>query len=654
MKAFRAVLWKEWMSLRPFAWLLVALFFIGIILVQATEYFDEYPFWGKVMSDPATVSGVTFVLALVVALGLMVRESDEGTLLYLDGLPVRRIMVYVCKWLVAIALITAINLLWFAEGLVYDWFSRNSLSPPTPWRSYGIFIALELYLSIYFVTILVCFSFLRRWALLALGAAFWIVFWLTSLQVPYAELLNPFLLIQTPAEIEAHWEWPVLQLSIMTFVLVMAWGLGYVLFSLRLGWARSLQRIMRETWWGKLAGGCSIMLIVVVWLGFLIAASWDEGMEEVEEIALKEQKEWELIEAGNNILTDESDHFRFIYRGKIERRMNRVIAKSDPVFEEVANFLQVPESMREDLITVDLSSPLASHNAGQAYWKKIRMALPAKPGKGKRREAEALAILGHEVAHVFIDQLTKGRLEESFNSARWFHEGLASYIEFRFFREEGAYDEYRRWVGLASIWGEVHFSEMVNNAEMARHRDFNLAYPAGHLWVRSLVRVYGDEAPAKLLAAIGREGGPEKIDGMALWRDGCLACDFDLERIRSDFRKQLAGLRDEYRQELGDVPEISEGTAERRSGKIVLIPVLPEDWEASLPEGSELICRLRPRQDAGPTQWRHSTLGKDETFSVPALNFLSREIGFQVGLRFKGSMPIFGEWVNVPVDATSE
>ena len=193
--------------------------------------------------------------------------------------------------------------------------------------------------------------------------------------------------------------------------------------------------------------------------------------------------------------------------------------------------------MREDLITVDLSSPLASHNAGQAYWKKIRMALPAKTGKGKQREAETFAILGHEVAHVFIDQLTKGRLEASFNSARWFHEGLASYIEFRFFREEGADENYRRWVGIASGWGEVHFSEMVNNAEFSQRRDLNLAYPAGYLWADSLVRVYGDDAPAKLLAAIGRDGGPEKLDGMALWRDGCLASDFDLERIRSDFRK---------------------------------------------------------------------------------------------------------------------
>ncbi|MEM6915452.1 MAG: ABC transporter permease [Verrucomicrobiota bacterium] len=567
MRAFRAVLWKEWLSLRPFAWLLIALFFVGLILIQATQYFDAYAFWQNVLSDPVTISSVTFVLALVVALGLMVRESDEGTLLYLDGLPVRRVTIYTAKWLVAVGLISGINLLWFFEGMIYDSLSRSSASPPVPWRSYLVFLSLELFLGVFFVTVLVCFSFLRRWALLALGAVFWIVFWLNSLQVPFAELLNPFLLIQAPSDMEAVWEWPTLQFSVLSGMLVISWFAGLLLFSLRLGWARSIQRIMRETWWGKLAGGCSILLIVVVWFAFMVVATWDEGMEEVEELARAEQEERELIESGNNILTDETEHFRFIYRGKQEKRMKRVLAKSDPVYEKVADFLEVPAEKREGRITVDLSSPLASHNAGQAYWKKIRMGLPKKVGKGKQREAETLAILGHEVAHVFIDQVTEGRLEESFNSARWFHEGLASYVEFRLFRPEGADRNYRNWVGLASGWGEVHFPEMVNAAGMMQERDANLVYPAGYLWIDSLVNVYGEEAPAKLIAAIGREDGPAKLEGMALWRDGCLACDFDLERIRSDFRGQLNQLRGEVEELFGELPEIDEGGSDNRPGR---------------------------------------------------------------------------------------
>lgn len=655
MRAFRSVLWKEWMSLRPFAWLLIALFVAGLILVQATEYFDEYPFWGNVISDPFSVAVVTFILSMVVALGLMVRESDEGTLLYLDGLPVRRLTVYFSKWLIAVFLILCLNFLWVIEGLIYDWFSRTSASPPTPWRSIGVFVVLESFLSIFFVTLLVGFSFLRRGALLALGAVFWFVYWLKSMQVPYAELLDPFLLIQTPAEMDSHWEWPVLQLIVMGVILFLVWWIGYGLFSIRLGWSSNFSRLMRDTWWGKLTGGCSIILIVAIWLGLLTVTSWDEGIEEAQEAIADYEAEKELVREGNNVLTEESGNFRFIYRGKAAKRMKRVVAGADPVFETVADFLRVPEEIREDLITVDLSSPLASHNAGQAYWKKIRMALPDKPGKGKKREAETFAILGHEVAHVFNDQLTKGRLEESFSSARWFHEGLASYIEFKFFRAAGAENEYLRWVGLASLWGEVHFSEMVENNVFSSLRDPFLAYPAGYLWVDSLVRVYGEEAPANLLAAIGREDGPRKLQGMALWRDACLACDYDLERVRSDFRAQLKNLREKYEKRLGALPEVTEGTAAREEGKIVITPDFPEDWKKDIPEGFSLICRMRPRLDAAPMQWRYSKLSEGDTFSVPALTFLAKEMGFQVGWRANSkTQPIFGEWVNVTVENEEE
>ena len=114
MRAFRAILWKEWISLRPFALLLLALFVFGLFMVQATEYFDVYPFWENIIGNAGSVVGVTFILCAVVSLGLMVREKDEGTLLYLDGLPISRFSVYLAKWLVAVALISAINLLWTA------------------------------------------------------------------------------------------------------------------------------------------------------------------------------------------------------------------------------------------------------------------------------------------------------------------------------------------------------------------------------------------------------------------------------------------------------------------------------------------------------------------------------------------------------------
>lgn len=656
MRSFRVVLWKEWISLRPFALLLVALFVFGLFIVQATEYFDVYPIWENVLSSAASVVSVTFILCVVVSMGLIVREKDEGTLLYLDGLPLSRFAIYAAKWLVAVALITTINLLWTLEAIVYDLLSRGSASPPTPWRSIGVFAVLELFLSVYFLTILITFSFLRRWSLIALGGIFWIVFWLKSMQVPYAELLDPFTLIETPAEIDDRWEWPRLQILVMSVIAAIAWIAGYLIFSIRQGASSAFSRGMKEAWWGKLAGGCAIILVIVMWIGIFVAISWDEGMKVAQEEVEKAKSRQLPPDREDQIVTAESERFRFIYRDRAKGRMKTLVKEADPVFDTVAGFLRLPEAMRGARVTVDLSSPLASHNAGQAYWKKIRMALPEKAKDEAAGEREALAILGHEVAHVFTDQITQGRLEESFDSARWFHEGLASYIEFRFFRGDADATAYRRWVALASRWNEVEFTEMVDNSVFSSLRDPFLAYPAGYLWVDSLVRVYGDEAPAKLLTAIGREDGPRKLNGLALWRDASLAAGYDLERVRSDFRSQLNALREKFAEEFAVFPEITAGSAFRRGEKIIIRPDLPEGWGSNLPEGTRLVCRVRPRPGATSTQWRYSTLDDDETFAVPALSFLKPGIGFQVGWKFgdEKTQPVFGEWINVNVAANDE
>jgi hypothetical protein len=648
MRAFRAILWKEWGSLRPFALLLLALFIFGLFMVQATEYFDVYPFWENIIGNAGSVVGMTFILCLVVSLGLMVREKDEGTLLYLDGLPISRFSVYLAKWLVAVALICSINLLWTLESIVYDLLSRGSTSPPTPWRSIGVFTVLELALSIYFLTILIAFSFLRRWALIAIGAVFWIIFGLKSMQVPYAGLLDPFTLIDAPADINERWEWPKRQLAVMGVITVIAWFSGYFIFSLRQGAVSAFSRGMREAWWGKLAGGCAIVLVVAMWFGILIAISWDDGVKAARAEAAKARNATPP-DRKNEIVTEVTEHFRFIFRHQATRRMETVIAEADPVFNTVADFLNLSGDLRDNLVTVDLSSPLASHNAGQAYWKKIRMALPAEDkNKPDPEEREALAILGHEVTHVFIDQISDGRLEESFDAARWFHEGLASYVEFRFFRDDGGATAYRRWAALAAKWEEVDFSEMVVNTTFSAKRDPFLAYPAGYLWVDSLVRVYGDDAPAKLLRALGREDGPRKLAGLALWRDACLASGFDLERVRSDFRNQLTTLQEEFSGILKAFPEITAGSASRQGNKIIIRPELPDNWGAELPPGAEIICRVRPRADAAAAEWRYSKIGEDGTFAVPALSFLKPGIGFQVGWKIDStSHPIFGEWVNV-------
>ena len=642
MTRFRALLWKEWIALRPFSVLLGVLFCIGLVATFATEFVDQKPFWSTCVVGHGNITWVTFVLCVVVSLGLLVREKDEGTLTYLDALPVSRSEVFLAKWIMALISINALNLLWFGEALIYEFISRTSDAPELPWRSVGMVMFLTFFQSAFFITILVALSFLRRWALLALAMLYWLLTGLKNFQVPYAELLDPFMLIEPPEDPEDVWVLPKTQLIVLSVVGAGAWMFAYGVFSIRGGGISKTLKQFLESWFGKLVWGSALVLIPVVWL-IIIAFSLDEK-DDAE--AYGSRPSPRQVSGKDEILTAETERFHFVYRRKSENRMKAVLEKADETFDEVAEFLRFPESMQGEKITVDLSSPLASHNAGQAFWKKIRM-LPPQKGQSTK---ETIAILGHEVTHVLIDQMTEGRLEESFDAARWFHEGLASYVEFRFFRPPHAGHGYERWVALASTWGEVHFSEMVENGTFSALRDPFLAYPAGYVWVEALVDVYGDEAPMKILMAIGRPDGPRKLSGMALWRDACLAADFDLERVRTRFRARLKELRGEHEERCGSYVELVDAEAERKGGRVIIRPEFPDDWDEE--RNGELICRVRPRTQSAPLEWRYSRIKDGRPFSVPAISFLGAELEAQIGWDTKNwaKQPVFGEWMTLKLE----
>ncbi|MEC5129147.1 ABC transporter permease [Verrucomicrobiales bacterium BCK34] len=647
MTKFAAILWKEWVSLKPFAILLFALFIFGLCFVQVTEFVDMYPAWDNMFGEADTIAIVNFVLCVVVSIGLMVREKDDGTLLYLDGLPITRTAVYCAKWLVAVGLIVTVNLFWTLEGFIYDLVSDTSMQERSSFRYYAVFGLLENFLAAFFVSIIVCFSFLRRWTLLVLGALFWLVFWLRRLEVPYAEFLNPFTLIQRPLEPGDPWQVPWNQLAVLSVVGLAAWIIGLITFNTRTGPLGPSRKWFQNSWIGKATGGCAIVLIPIVWLSLFAASLFDEEETYSDEPVVPEivQERAASVSGGNRILTTESKHFQFVYRQKDETGMKPFIAGADEVFEKVADYLSVSDEIRSNQIIVDLTSPLGSHNAGQAYWKKIRMGLPDKTD-------EALAVLGHEATHVFIDQMTDGRLEESFSSTRWFHEGLASEIEFELFRAPEETEDYERWLALASSWGEVQFSELVEDGVLNATRDRFIVYPAGMVWVEALIDVYGREAPTALLTAIARPDGPRKLEGMARWRDACLAAGYDLEKVRANFRSRLKELRDEYAATTAKFPEVTEGTATRNNGKITITPVLPDGWRDGLPEGAEMICRMRAQPGSPPFEWQYSKLKKGDVFNASALTFLKPEMSFQVGW-ITGEwckQHVFGEWVDVTID----
>jgi len=640
MSSFRSLLRKEWLAQRPFVILAAALFIFGLFMAFFTEFLDQYPIWDCLFDDSNGVVQGLFILAAIVGRGLAVREKDEGTLNFLDGLPVSRFSAYFAKWLVAVAILVGLHLLWDVEALFYEWLSKTSVSDPTPWRSILIMVGLQVFLTCYFVSGWCAISCLRWWDLLILGGIVMIIRWMINVQIPYADWLNPFTLIKPPSEPSDVWQIPWGHIWTLAVAGALAWMIGLAFFSIRDSFGSRIVKVIRQTWWGKLAGCLPFILIPVVWIIFLWTS--DPSLFEVDADG-NTGSQTKTAEAPNGLTEKETDHFVFVYREVMTKRLTPVINTADKSLATVSKFLDAPDDLIEGKIVVDLSSPIGQHNAGQAYWKKIRMTLPPKFDAKDNQ-----AVLGHEITHVIIDQITDGRASDSFDSTRWFHEGLASYLEFHFFGKTKKEEEMTRWTALATSWGEIKFSEMVRNSDFSTKRDSNAVYPAGKEWLESLVDVYGDNAPAKLLRAIGRKDAPKKISGMTFWRDACLSAGFDLERVNGRFRERLSGLREKYADQCQKFPEITEAKVKAKDGKIVITPEL---GEIEIPEGAKIICRVRTNNEEPGWMMHYAFLEKDKTFQLSALSFPGPTLDFQIGW-IPGkwlSLPVMGEWVDATV-----
>ena len=67
-----------------------------------------------------------FVAGLALAQGALVREQDEGTLHFLDALPVSRDRVFAVKFVLALGLVWLLPINWLAQHVCFQWLSRDS------------------------------------------------------------------------------------------------------------------------------------------------------------------------------------------------------------------------------------------------------------------------------------------------------------------------------------------------------------------------------------------------------------------------------------------------------------------------------------------------------------------------------------------------
>ena len=619
----RALLAKELRALRPFALCIAGMFALSIAYLFATEMPDEQKLtpveW---LSEDRMGYFVTLALfGLMIGAGVLVNESEQGTLRFLDGLPVSRTRLFIAKFLAALAVTLLVSLIGLPVDVLFDWLSRTSVDGPFPWKFAGTQAWLQLVAAAYLVALAMALSFVRNWFALVVGLLFGGYLWLRQRGVDGIALFDPHELLAVGLDgsrVLVPWGHVAAHAGATAVLLGIAW-LGFLSLGDRAQFAAHRLGKWRVL---RVLGAGLRLLAPVVWIAAMVHLFGSGGDEEAKRAAMP------LGEAA--FARQETARYEFLFRSSQRAHATPLIAVADEVHDAVAGFFGTPPPPAR--IVVDLASPVVSHALAQTNWTKIR--LPLAPGQ---ELDELRLILGHETAHVFIEQLSDGRLSGHFRYIRFLHEGLATHIEQQIVADDEERGKNRRSVAAAWKRGPVPFDLLCDNDELSRKRDANLAYPLGEVFARTLIETQGRDAPARLLRAFGRRQAPVGLKAAALWRDTMQAAGLDLDRVIAAYEGACAAMLEEEREFVARLPQLTAAVAVE-GAEIVIRP----KHEGAAP--GEMVCLI---ERAGPLLTETPELPRraDGSFALARDRVTKPTLRYLLGWRTKETRhPVFEPW----------
>jgi hypothetical protein len=503
----------------PFLALVLFLAALSWLDVFLTRFPDQYGLSNLVEFDEGK-QVMMFIMAFPLASGLLVPERDERTLAFLDALPVGRAQVFGAKFLPALAVLWLLPLsdLLFRKA-TYAW-SRTLLEAHFRWRILATGALLDAASCFVYLSLGLALSYLRRFSLLVLGVMIAAYLFLQELHVPFVPLLHVFTL-GDPVFQGQRWLIPgtklAVQLAWATVCAALAFGAFLVMGDTT---GRLADRVRRRRGAALLAG-FGTALVVHVWLGLFIYWSKKQGAERRAEF---HYAQWPTARAN-------TARYHVLYPENQVRLVNSLLDRADSAEARVRAFLRADPIPQ---IVADLTGS-EPHTAGQAHWKKVRIDLLAAG-----RDLDSLtAVLAHETTHVYIDHQSKEWVSEHFNSTRFFHEGLASYVEYHLFQPTNKLIALRRVAAVMRARREVKIEELLDDHVLARLRDHDLVYPLGEVFVAALIQRRGDAAPGRIIKAFARPNAPTGLDGFSLWQDIFQACGYNFSEVGDAFFAEL-------------------------------------------------------------------------------------------------------------------
>jgi hypothetical protein len=618
----RALLAKELRALKPYAVCILAVFVMSQIFLLATESPDVQRYDpAKWLESSRSSSLVVLTLfCLLTGAGVLMQEREQGTLLFLDGLPLSRTRVFAMKALAGLIVIALCPLLDVGSDMLFDGFSRTSVDGPAPWNFAGAVELLQILAGAYLLSLAMVISFTRAWFALVSGLLLWTYLWLRQRGVHWVAWFDPYEMIGpsfSGSRVVISWRHVVAQASATVGLLVIAW-LGFLSLGDRV--QHATERLTRLRWMGAIGVG-------IRWLAPVV---WIAALAQIASTSIKNQGGENESPVGEEAFSRrESVHYEFLFRTAQLETARPLIAAADGIYAKVAKFLGAPNMPGR--IVVDLASPVVSHASGQTNWTKIRMPLTSQ---SDFHDLEL--ILGHETVHVFIEQLSDGHASTHFNETRFFHEGLATHVELTLFGSDDDRAKNRREIAGAWSRGKVPLEQLVDDTALGKKREPFLAYPLGSVFAHVLIETQGHDAPARLLRAMARKDAPSGLKGAAFWRDTMQAAGLNYDRVAAAYDAACDAALEREKKFVESLPRLT-ATVRIDQGNIVVQP----KFEGKAP--GTIVCYTQASDPLAPqieALQRHN----DGTFSWP-LQRSPTGLRYLLGWRTNGTrVPVFEPW----------
>jgi hypothetical protein len=620
---------KELRELRPILVVAAFLLFLDCLewLIQrssssrgavATELSDFGP----------SLAAMLFVLAFAVGTGLLVREIDDRTLAFLDGLPIGRGRVFGTKVATAAGV-----LLLYPVGHVLMLMGQHLLERQS--LDHALHPALLLqYLALTGVVIGVglaagiLFGFLRNLGWLALALCAMTIGVLVKL-APSWSVLNPAELLQLRL-VGTRWPVPMRSLVIHLGLIAGFTGLAALVFNAAGGGhGRRLQLWLAR----PMVSAALALTTIAVAIGAvaLLAQPQDESARTEARGKQSSTAKFETSASGSA----RTARYSFNYPASQPQQLQLVLGEADRVHDEVAALLGVEPGASID---VDLSGSI-QNTEGTAFHDRIRMHLGQRP----------LETLAHETAHVLALRLAGGEFARELPKMNVLNEGLASWIANRISIHTGLTDTQRFEAAIVSQRHLVKAEQLTDIQALAKQVDLSLKYPLGAALIESMVARYGPDAPRKVLVAIGDPDFPRGLQGTELWFAAFQAAGMDLPLVFDDYTRRLKSWEEEFSARIAALPRPRVSLFHKKG-----FVGLELRMSSSLPEGWVGVLRWRPTEDSPLEQYTTiSITGGSVVAWISESAAVGGRVCFQPGVGSR-DVGILEAWVCLPVDTAAE